>query len=403
MEEYEIDLRELFFKLWRGKYIIIGVFILAVLLASFYTFVYLDPVFESRATLRIRPVPGEANGTEVVSLSLPGYVSFFTNQLVMNPLQEKIARDFDREITVRGLENRLEAELDEEDNFFFLSFRDNNPEAARDILSAWIETYNEELRKYITSQNRENLGQLETTMRSANRNFVEINDQLIFFQKENNIDQMESRLSWLERNVTSYMDELQQAKVELEVLRITSPLLEDLVASEEGNVDEVIRSMDRLLEETYFQNLKHLALHLEEVSPVWVFLRQRSIDQQVRLEELQNKKSDLEKLTEEMHQEIEELQVQLLEVKAEKIDLQQRQQRAQDNLVQIIQNYESLTFFLDNLSGCGVVTMEEPYIREGRVAPNHKLNLALAGVLGIFLGTGGLLFYNFLQVDEKEK
>ncbi len=397
MEEYEIDLRELFFKLWKGKYFIIGIFILAVLLASLYTFVYLDPVFESRATLRIRPIPGEANGTEVVSLSLSGYVSFFTSQLVMNPLQEKIGQDFGREITARS----LESELDGEDNFLFLSFRDNDPEAARDILSAWIETNNKELMKYITSQNRENLAQLEATMRSATRNFEEINDRLIAFQKENNIEQMENRLSWLERNVTSYMDELQQTKVELDVLRTTSPFLEELVAKEEGDVDEAIRSMDRLLQETYYQNLRQLALHLEEVSPVWVFLRQQSIDQRVRLEELENKKSDLEKLTGEMHEEIEEIQFQLLEVKTEKIDLQRRHERADANLARIVQEYESLNFFLENLSGCGIAIMEEPYIREGRVAPNHKLNLALAGVLGIFLGTGGLLFYHFLREDEK--
>jgi len=397
LEEYEIDLRELFFKLWKGKYFIIGIFILAVLLASLYTFVYLDPVFESRATLRIRPIPGEANGTEVVSLSLSGYVSFFTNQLVMNPLQEKIGQDFGREITARS----LESELDGEDNFLFLSFRDNDPEAARDILSAWIETNNKELMKYITSQNRENLAQLEATMRSATRNFEEINDRLIAFQKENNIEQMENRLSWLERNVTSYMDELQQTKVELDVLRTTSPFLEELVAKEEGDVDEAIRSMDRLLQETYFQNLRQLALHLEEVSPVWVFLRQQSIDQRVRLEELENKKSDLEKLTREMHEEIEEIQFQLLEVKTEKIDLQRWHERADANLARIIQEYASLNFFLENLSGCGIAIMEEPYIREGRVAPNHKLNLALAGVLGIFLGTGGLLFYHFLREDEK--
>lgn len=397
MEEYEIDLRELFFKLWKGKYFIIGIFILAVLLASLYTFVYLDPVFESRATLRIRPIPGEANGTEVVSLSLSGYVSFFTSQLVMNPLQEKIGQDFGREITARS----LESELDGEDNFLFLSFRDNDPEAARDILSAWIETNNKELMKYITSQNRENLAQLEATMRSATRNFEEINDRLIAFQKENNIEQMENRLSWLERNVTSYMDELQQTKVELDVLRTTSPFLEELVAKEEGDVDEAIRSMDRLLQETYYQNLRQLALHLEEVSPVWVFLRQQSIDQRVRLEELENKKSDLEKLTREMHEEIEEIQFQLLEVKTEKIDLQRWHERADANLARIIQEYASLNFFLENLSGCGIAIMEEPYIREGRVAPNHKLNLALAGVLGIFLGTGGLLFYHFLREDEK--
>jgi len=57
LEEYEIDLRDLFAKLWSGKYIILIVFLISILLASLYSFVFLDPVYESRAALRVNPLP----------------------------------------------------------------------------------------------------------------------------------------------------------------------------------------------------------------------------------------------------------------------------------------------------------------------------------------------------------
>ncbi len=403
MEEYEIDLRELLSKLWNGKYFIFGVFILAVLLASLYSFVYLDPVYESRATLRIDPIPGEINGTRITSLSLSGYSSFFISQVTLNPLQEKIYRDLGREISSRSLNNRLEIELDPEDNFLSLAFQDNDPQEARAILSAWIDTYNEQLMSYILTQNEENHEQKKATMERATRNFDEANQRLIAFQEEFKPEQMEDRLNWLDRNLSRYLDELQQVKVELEALRKTSPLLEELVAGEEENVEEVIRSLDQQLQENYFQNLRHLVLHLEDVSPIWVFLRQQSLEQMVRLEELEKRKTDLENLTEDMQQEKDRIKVSLLEVRGQKIDLERRHSRAEENLTRSMQEYDNLSFFMDNLSCCGITIMEEPYIREGRVGPNHRLNLALAGVLGIFLGTGGLLFYHFMQGEEKKK
>ncbi len=402
MEEYEIDLRELFIKLWRGKYFIIGVFIVAVLLAALYSFVYLDPVYESRATLRIEPIPGEVNGTDVVSLSLSGYSTFFSSQVVLNPLKDKIYGELGQEKSTRSLTNSLSKELETEDNFLYVSFRDSNPENAREILSLWIDTYSEELTSYILSQNQSSLEQKEITRQRTSQNFSEISNELISFQKEYNPEKKKSRLTWLEENLPLYFDELQKTKIELEALNKATFLLEDMVEDEEKNVEGIIRDIDEEIQEQYFRNLRHLILNLEEVSPVWVFLRQQQIDYQVRLEEAKNRKDDLEHLIADMEEEMGELQVKIMEINAQAQEIQSRYDRAENNLIRAIQEYETLAFFLENLSCCGVSVVEEPYIRDGRVAPNHRLNLALAGVLGIFLGTGGLLFYHFMRDEKKE-
>jgi uncharacterized protein involved in exopolysaccharide biosynthesis len=56
VEEYEIDLRDYLRVIWERKWLIIGVFVVAVVLAALVSF-RLPDEYEARALLKLRPLP----------------------------------------------------------------------------------------------------------------------------------------------------------------------------------------------------------------------------------------------------------------------------------------------------------------------------------------------------------
>lgn len=424
MEEYEIDLRDLFVKLWRGKYVIIIVFLIAILLASFYSFVFLDPVYESRAALRVRPLPqqiateltwevqvnqqgffplNETISVDIVTLTRHGYSQFFSHQRVMNSLQEKVESELGRELSINRLLNSLEREINTEDSLLYVFFRDNDPQDAREILTAWVEVYKKELVSQLFGENQRVLEKKEQEMQKAFNHYNEVRENQKIFLNEFPFSQMKARLGELQKAFSNHLNELQKTRIELGYYEETSKYLDSSARQEEENLEQIILGLEEELQGQYLQNLKQLAIQLEEISPVLVHLRQEGIDHKVQLEGLKSRKVSLEQLLEEVNREISSLSEELRELETKQKHLERQYESAWKNMIRAEERHHSLSFFLENFSDPGITVFEEPTLRTGRVAPNHRLNLALAGVLGLFLGTGGLLFYYFMRGDDQEK
>jgi len=420
LEEYEIDLRQLFLKLWKGKYIILAVFSLAVLLAALYSFVILDPIFESRAILRLNPLPSQIQreftldkiqtdqgyfpltekiNVEIVNFSRHGYSLFFSHQRVISNLQSKLQNELGRDISANRLIKSIKREIDAENSFLHLTFQDNDPDHAQEILNAWIEVFKKEVFDQLVRENYSNLEQKELQKERAYNHYSDLSQSRVDFFNEFPVDQMKTRLSELEKDYSIYLNELQKAKIDLTYYQETIKIIESLVEEEEDNLDQIILALGEELQEQFFQNLKQLALELQEVSPVMVFLRQQGIEHRVQLEGLGKRISGLETLLREIDQEISVLRSDIRKLEKEEKHLGRQYESAWKNMLRTEEEYFALSFFLENLSNPGVTVFEEPTLRTGRVGPNHRLNLALAGVLGLFLGTGGLLFYNFMRGD----
>lgn len=78
--ENEIDLREIIQLLWRGRYIILGITVLAVILALAYILLFTGPVYQ--ATVTIDPTPyGGADGSNMLS-NIP------SSQVILEAIQD---------------------------------------------------------------------------------------------------------------------------------------------------------------------------------------------------------------------------------------------------------------------------------------------------------------------------
>lgn len=71
-DEYEIDLREYIRVLWKGRYLILGLMVIALLITGVYFKLFTSPVYEARATLLIIP-PTYKTSLEVATLPLDTY------------------------------------------------------------------------------------------------------------------------------------------------------------------------------------------------------------------------------------------------------------------------------------------------------------------------------------------
>ncbi|MFW6266594.1 MAG: Wzz/FepE/Etk N-terminal domain-containing protein, partial [Halanaerobiales bacterium] len=103
-EEYEIDLREYVLLLWEQKWIIIGLFLIAVTAAALISQFMITPVYETEATIHA-PSFELINGEE---FSQSDYLSFMNeNELRGDVIEEFDLREENENFTVDNLRDKL--------------------------------------------------------------------------------------------------------------------------------------------------------------------------------------------------------------------------------------------------------------------------------------------------------
>ena len=107
--EDEIDLRELIMTLWRGKYIILSIALIAAILTGLYSMFMLPPVYQTRLDIVVN-MP-EQYRTRYGDYKLPitsneQYIDLITsNRVLLNTIKNLGANG--KSISVEGLRNRI--------------------------------------------------------------------------------------------------------------------------------------------------------------------------------------------------------------------------------------------------------------------------------------------------------
>lgn len=344
MDEYEIDLRDYLKVIWEKKWLILGVFVVAVILAALLSF-RLPNEYEARALLRLRPVP-TVDGLQLKLPSLQQVAAIVqSDEILLQAAQELQPRypEFQHATPLeveQWLKRNLKASVIEKSDLLEVRLPgDLPPERLREALSLVIALTESKLQSDLQSNIELELTRISTITRAIQEQLDAVNAQL-----QNEIAQRKEILTAQRSELLARMDEIRK-----------NPQFLRLAAGEQN------------------ATLQGIMLKRE-----FEVLNAR----------VQNIESELQKLDSRGRELFPELHSRLTNLENERTQLQLLEGKAQQLFAKTPQTIDIVS---------------APFAPAQPVGPRRTLNVLIAGVLGLFGGTLLAFFVNYLKAPESSE
>jgi len=343
LDEYELDLRDYLKVIWEKKWLILGVFIVAVVLTTLLSF-RLPNEYEARALLRLRPVPT----IDGLQLKLPSLQQVATivqsDEILLQAAQELQPRypEFQHATPLevqQWLKRNLKASVVEKSDLLEVRLPgDLPPERMRETLSLVIALTESKLQSDLQSNIELELTRISTTEKAVQEQLDAVNAQL-----QSEIAQRKEILTAQRSELLARMDEIRK-----------NPQFLRLAAGEQN------ATLQGIMLKREFEALNVRAQNLEsELQKLDSRGRELFPEFHSRLQSLENERT----------------QLQLLEGKVQQV-------------------FAKTPETIDIVSA--------PFVPEQPIGPRRTLNVLIAGVLGLFGGTLLAFFVNYLRQPEQE-
>ncbi|WP_188454973.1 Wzz/FepE/Etk N-terminal domain-containing protein [Virgibacillus oceani] len=153
MEE-EISIREIIEKLWKGKWIIVGITFVALVIGLVYSFLFVDPVYKGNAKVAVNNVASVPENVQpyINEMTKP---QVFEQTLKSTAVLEKIIEKENLELTVEQLQSKFKLEIPTEkggNSFISISLEGTDREKIKNIIDNAILLTRAELAKNIQSR-----------------------------------------------------------------------------------------------------------------------------------------------------------------------------------------------------------------------------------------------------------
>ncbi|MDD3032018.1 MAG: Wzz/FepE/Etk N-terminal domain-containing protein [Atribacterota bacterium] len=405
MPEEEIDLRELINVLIKRKWLIIGIFIIAVLVAGIVSYFMLEPVYKTASTITVNQP--ENKSSLITYYSAEQYRDLIFDQeiegLVIKSLQlDKSPYNLD----IFDLEKNISAKV--ADNNIEVSYSFREPSTAQNILNQWIELF-------VKKQNTQYLEELENTYNFTAEQFNQSEKEFLLIEK----DKIESDIA---NNMTVLTDKLKKNRTVTESQNARLAEIELLLKKYQADLElkeksmqeqEKIIKLKRLLNgEQYFQELLSQLSDSEKNGNIqmWYEIEERNPLYYDLYKEILNLSSDIKKLEIEKEQIVldlnainineETLNKELVEATLKETYLSREYNEALEEYNDLSKKYQEIE--LAYQSKADMLEIKKPaYKPNAPIKPNKKLNIAIGGVLGLFMGIFIAFFIEFWQNSSK--
>src|SRR5690554_3946024 len=370
IEEYEIDLREYLRLLWKKKWFILTMFLFFVLAAAIYSFFMVEPVYESSLSF-MAPAFTLLDG-EV--LTGEEYIAFIHNKEVEERVMKKIGlKGKNPGMNADDLDKNLEVELDS--TTITLYYRGNNPELIAKILNCLFEEFKIVLRERFSGYNNLYLSQLESYRDEQKQLYIKVKQEVSNLEKEVNFVLHKRQLNNYEFKLIEYENRLKE--------------LNRIIERKEIEYQEVCAQLKDIPEE---KNLYIIQLELVNIKNS---LEQQLSGYKVEADNLKSELIVLEKEIDVLRQEIIGNERRYKFLNGEYTIAHSRYLKAENDYNAVYQSLQGKNYNL--------VLIRNAKVSRSPIKPNVKLNLAVAGVLGLMLGVFIVFFVDYMKEDEYEE
>jgi uncharacterized protein involved in exopolysaccharide biosynthesis len=242
MPEEEIDLRELINVLIKRKWLIIGIFIIAVLAAAIVSFFVLKPVYEAKATLFYHEPEYEVTLEPKIrtqastSISLETYEHLIKSKDIEEQIIEQLGLDKPPyEMNFLNLDRMLTLNLIKNSNLIQMKITSGDPELAQRIVNLWADLFVER-NKYLFQQDNERAAQfIEKQLNEAEEELIFTEDEIRKFNATNQIDIFQKEINKTTENIVNNQSRIEDLNVSLnmeknKVTRLWQQLIQSRLA-----------------------------------------------------------------------------------------------------------------------------------------------------------------------------
>ena len=387
MEEYhyseeEIDLRGLFEVLWRRKWLILAIIVISVAIAGYLSFFAIPPVYEAEALIELR-FPEQVKQQEAYRLQIldPYFLSQVIEKLQLDP----------QKYDPFSLQEALNVEILKNANFLKITVKDGDPQKAADIANAIASEFVDFAIRSTQEDMKKELLSLEEGMKEWQSKLDEIGGRIRDFLARSEITALEEEVEAKRGLLGSFQRDILLIDVQEKELQATLEKAKEKLESEPPYL-KLCQSLFGSSEEEgmvgdFISGFLPLTMEREAVNEVYNALKGQVMSLEAQLSGMEARKKTMIEAAGEVQTELKELESTLLEKAIERDQLQREYDSALETYGALIQEYgKTQVYSMSEEVNAGVRIVSSALPPKEPISPRKMLNVAIAGVLGIFVG-----------------
>ena len=416
IQEEEIDLREYINVLLKRKGVIILIFLIAVITAAIVSYFVLQPVYEANVVIAVSEP--KIKNSLVDEISLEDYKNLIKNIEIEEELIQKLGLNKPPlELTPYDLEQMLTIELPKGTNLIKMNLQAPNSKLTKDIINTWATLFVDKNKRLYFDEVKKVKISVEDRLKHAEQDFFEIEEEVIRFRGTNNIEiiEIENEVMYKMENILNY-----EAMCKIEnILSYKSRLLDIQLSleKEKARKEQIITALNEqekilklnksIVDNQFFQQLisnitddnleiANLTYVSEEINPIYYNLTQQLISTNISIASLIAEENQLTQNVVDFNASLEELKKEFTEKKLILSQLN-REYNAKEELYNNLYT-QAEEIRLTEAAEVDLLKISSlAYEPRAPIKPNKKLNILIAGVLGLFVGVFVAFFLEFWQ------
>ena len=402
IQEEEIDLREYINVLLKRKGIIILIFLIALITAAIVSYFIIEPVYQANTAIVVsKPKIGNSIVSEP---SLEDYKNLITNNVLEEELIQKLNLNKPPlELTPYDLEQMLTIELPKGINLIKMNLQTSNSKLTKDIINSWATLFIEKNKRLYFDEVKMAKTDIEEKLKLAEREFFEIEEKLMKFDETGNAKMIEDEINYKISRILSYKSRLVDIQISLE----KENAKKEQIITSINEQEKVLKLNKSVVDDQFFQqlisnltdaNLKidNLTYISEVTNPIYYNLTEQLISTNISINSLIAEENQLRKNINDFGVSLENLKKELTEKKLILAKLN-REYSAKEKLYNIFYKQAEEVQLTETAEENLLKIASLAYEPKSPIKPNKKLNILIAGVLGLFVGVFVAFFLEFWQ------
>lgn len=437
--EYEVDLRDYITVLWEQKWLIIAIFVLAVGLAGFYS-MRQPSVYSTEVTLLITPRVSEQiikrKEGGITSVSLPPLA--YERASMAADMVEKIIKDLDLEnsqgepISVASLKGSMVINVVEKNReaangntvkipMITMTVKGQKPERLKKVANKWAELFKQRITELFASETARSFEFISRRFSEVQKKLTKLEKEKLDYKKEHPINVLKSEVKVLKNTYEDFLSSLEKKQATLASKKARLESLNESL-NEEQKFLEPSRSIP---EENLWSLLKGLrenpgtgADEGDGAKKLGALADFKIIDQEINetylalREEKARVQADVASIEAEVHylkNQVKKFGNKINEKQAKINSAEMQLQKLEREISRLNSTYNTLSSNLEEARIAKEEKESSTRIMQKAVAPEQPLptdtkqNVAVAGVLGLFIGVLAAFFRNYMQEYEEEE
>ena len=410
-DELEIDLREYVKIIFKWKWLIIAITILAVGTSTIMSIFILPPVYKTKAMLLVRQASDNrsyarqndiSNIEDVVDtvssisrMTIQSYVNQVKNETVLNNVINSLGLDKDL-YNAQSLGGMIQVSAISDTNFIEISVTNSDPHLATKIANSLSQEYVKHITQTIQKQMNQSVIFLNELITEEDIALDKVSDNLRDFQSQaKSTNFLASEVQSITENLADYRSKYYGLQIDVESLQVAVDRLE----SQAVEIPETL-IREEVLPATETTEAK--VIEVQEPNPEYNALIAKLQDKQVQLTQKQAEMTSVQDTIAELQAEMVGLQAELADKKGKEASLERELARHEQTYAVLSEKLTQSQLAQSVDIGQNTLQVISPATTPiNPIKPNKKLNIAIAFVLGLMISVFIVFLLEFFDTSVK--